>query len=40
MYSHYTEKILFRYSAYDEVSKALVTTCSQQENLIVEGKKY
>lgn len=30
----------FEYSAYDEVSKTLVTTCSQQENLIVEGKKH
>lgn len=29
----------FGYCAYDELSKTLVTTCSQQENLIVEGKK-
>lgn len=40
MYSHYSEKILFGYFAYDEVSTTLVTTCSQWENFIVEGKKY
>lgn len=39
--SHTTVKNThFGYCAYDKVSKALITTCSQQENLIAEGKEY